>query len=174
MERAAVKSKLKKAAIVSFLAWAGWFIRGGGYKQLFKGGVEPFNIPSKFIFAVLFGLCAYLTMSVWHYGVAMSVAMLIGQAPALFNPVTDKYIEAKQCLKWVAVVAARGLVWLAPIVCVSAYYNGVESLYFALGGLLMPLCYIGVWVKPFGNKWVNNWTVAEMLFGACIWSILVI
>ena len=174
MERAAVKSKLKKASIVAFLSWAGWFIRGGGYKQLFNGGIEPFNIPSKAIFAVLFGLCAYLTLPDLRYGLGMALAMFIGQAPSLFKESTDTHIASRKYLKWASVVWLRGLIWAAPLILVAAFFTGLQSLYFALAALLMPVCYLGVWFKLFGNKWVNNWTVAEMLFMACIGAVLVI
>lgn len=161
--------------IILFGAWCNWFVRGGGYKQLFKGGIEPVNIPSKLINALLFGGVAYLTHNQWQYGCLMALAMLIGQAPAIFGEYVDYAAYIRNKPRWAIFVALRGIVWLLPIVSVQAYFIGLESLYFALVGVFMAVCYWPLyWVKPFGNKWINNWTVSEMLFGACIWSCLVL
>jgi len=162
------------AAIILFGTFCTWFVKGGGYKQLFKDGIEPINIPSKIINALLFGGVAYLTHS-WQYGLAMALAMYIGQAPAIFGEYVDLAAHNKDKPRWAFFVALRGIVWLLPIVSVQAYFIGLESLYFGFVGILMAACYWPLyWVKPFGNKWVNNWTVSEMLFGACIWACLVI
>jgi hypothetical protein len=153
--------------IVITISLSNVFIRGGLYKKF-----TNFRFPDKLAHALLFGFCAYLTLD-WRYGVLMAIAHRIGQAPAIFDPVGDAHLGSKEYLKWACVVWLRGLVWVAPIVCASIYFNGLQSLYFALPALLMPLCYIGVW-KPFGNEWFNAWTVGETAFGACIGLALII
>jgi len=158
------------ALIVITLALSNWFIRGGGYENLFA---KTKWFPAKIIHPLLFGLCAYLTLPDWRYGVLMAIAHRIGQAPAIFDPVGDAHLGSKEYLKWAIVVWLRGLVWVAPIVAVGLFFNGLHAFYFALPALAMPLCYIGVW-KPFGNKWFNAWTVAEVAFMACIGLALVL
>lgn len=164
--------------IILFGAWCNWFIRGGGYKQLFKDGIEPIDIPSKIVNALFFGLAAAIShkeLSATAYPTLMLIAMLIGQAPAIFGEYVDYAAYTKNKPRWALFVALRGIVWLLPIAAVQAYFIGLESLYFAFVGILMAACYWPLyWVKPFGNKWINNWTVSEMLFGACIWSCLVV
>jgi hypothetical protein len=172
------QNQIKKGIILTVVgAIINYVARGGGYKQLWKDGKEPFNIPSKFINALLFGLGAYWMIPDWKYALAMGIAMLVGQAPALFKSVTDTYILNKDYLKWVGAIYLRGLIWLSAITLVQAYFVGgliFSSIYLALVPLLMPVCYVGVWVKPFGNKIINNWTVAELTFGLVLWSTFIV
>jgi len=161
---------MERTAIILIIALSNVFIRGGLYEKLFA---KTKWFPAKIIHPLIFGFMAYLCTQNEIYGVLMAIAHRIGQAPAIFPTRGDGYLERKECLKWASVVWLRGLVWVAPIVCASFYFTGLQSLYFALPALLMPLCYIGVW-KPFGNKWFNAWTVGEFTFGACIGLALVL
>lgn len=156
--------------IVITLALSNWFIRGGGYEQVFA---KTKWFPAKIIHPLLFGFCAYLKLNDWRYGVLMAIAHRIGQAPAIFDPAGDAHLGYKEYIKWAGVVWLRGLVWVAPIILVAAFFTGLQSLYFVIPALLMPLCYIGVW-KPFGNKWINQWTVGEFTFGALLGLALVL
>lgn len=127
-----------------------------------------FNKP---INALAFGFASYYHSQNMIYGSLMAVAMMIGQAPAIFDELLDHFLHKKMAFFWTAGVVERGLVWALPLVAASAYWYGFDALWWLLLAVAMPLAYsLCFWQ----DKIKNQWAISEAIFGACMWSVLVL
>lgn len=135
------------------------------------GGGEITLRFTKPINAVAFGVAAYFTVHSYLFASLLAVAMMIGQAPALFHEDTDKHKANGDWLRWAQVVAERALVWVLPLmVVVTLFLNSKAAPWWLLAVPMMPLAYSVTWVQ-----WkFNRWALAEALFGACLWAVLVL
>lgn len=140
------------------------FIRGGFIKECF-----PSFRGSKILNSIGFGIAAYFALNSYVFAVAFAVAMLIGQAPALFHEDTDKYKALKDWPRWALVVAERSALWVLPLVLVSLFLDRDTAHYWVALIPVMPLVYSLDW-----TRWNYRWVCAEMLYGACLWSVLVL
>lgn len=140
------------------------FFRGGFIKHWlprFRGG--------KIINAAIFGLCGYYTSHNGWYAFLMGLALILGQAPALFHDDTDKYKAAKDWLNWAAVVAERGAIWALPLGLVTFCFYPAVAPFWAVLAIAMPICYSLDWTS---HWW--KWAMAEALFGACYFGLLLL
>jgi hypothetical protein len=152
--------KLKALGLIIVGALSNWLIRGGGIKKWFP------NVRfTKVIHALLFSVIAFCILNDWRFAAISSIAMLIGQSPALFHESTDDYLKSINVLGWSLVVLLRGLVWQAPIIATCVYWQGLGAAWQIIPAFLMPLAYSPNWFMK-NEYWAfNKWTVSEILFG---------
>jgi hypothetical protein len=140
------------------------FLRGGFIKTWwpnFRGG--------KIINAVAFGIAAYFAVNNYLYASLLGLGMLIGQAPAIFHPLSDYAKKTGHVFMWVLVVMERGIVWSLPLIAASGYWAHYEALWWLVLAVAMPVCYSLDW-----TRWKYRWVMAEVIYGACMWSLLLL
>ena len=142
------------------------FIRGGFIKKWW-----PSFRGSKIINALAFGLLSYYHSQNMIYGSLMVIAMMIGQAPAIFDELLDHFLVRKMYFFWAAGVIERALVWSLPLVAASAYWYGWGALWWLLLAPAMVVAYSLCFLQ---DRIKNQWAISEALFGACMWSTLVL
>jgi hypothetical protein len=146
-----------------------WLLRGGGIEQGFytpEQMAEGASIPHlKTVHALLVGACGLLT-GIWWLAVLMALAQRLGQSYSLFRDEVDDAYRKNQKWWWAQIVFLRSVSWCLPLmVVIGCGYSWTLTLWYLPAMFLMPVCYAGVWLKPFGNKWFNAWTMAENAYG---------
>jgi hypothetical protein len=152
-------------------AFMNWFVRGGGIESAL---LNYRNLPgTRYLNAAVYGMTFGLLAQGWLVGGLAALAMVVGQAPGWGEYIMEMHIGKPWRGVWK--MSLRGAFWTfclsVPLTINSTQLAAVCA---ALSGLIMGPVYYGC-IRAFkgrGNRWLNEWTVAEMFFGALLWSPL--
>lgn len=143
-------------------------IRGGYIKEWF-----PNFRGSKIINAVAFGIAAYFAVHSYVFAALFAIAMMIGQASAIFKNEIDAYYKNRQYLDWSLIVLERALVWILPMMVVTLFMDSQKACWWLVAIPAMPLAYSVMFCEWLHTR-VNRWALAEAIFGVALWCILVL
>ncbi len=128
---------------------------------------------TKAINVIAFGIAAYFAVHSYVFAALFAVAMMVGQAPAIFKNEIDAYYKNRQYLDWALIVLERALAWVLPMMVVTLFYDHTKALLWLVAIPAMPLAYSVMFCEWLHTR-VNRWALGEAIFGVALWSILVL
>lgn len=165
--------------IGAFFNW--WFRGGGGEASTGKN----FS-AGKIVNAAAFGLAAFWQTGNWPALLIHGGAMALGQAPGWRQYISamrqDGVLNNRGVWWGIGHMTLRGLFWGACLAAAGGvsyllaytYHLSAPCVLWLSAGLLQGVIYFGViWfyrvTKLPQNKYINDWTLAEILHGLVLW-----